>query len=284
MSRLFNGELTMRLGRCALGCLLLIGASATASTFSPPQIYSVAPWPSGWPDAVAIGDFNGDGRKDVVLATTSTAQGSNLDDHTLFIFLQGSAGQLAQPLKVKYSSLAEEGNDMIGYKRLTAMVAADFNGDGIDDIVAGRRFGLSLVLGRRDAAFSVERVECTSGACGPDSMAVADVDRDGRLDLLAHNEWGTKFGLTVYFGDGGVFKRQRLLPTRSDGGVNVKIGDVNWDGRDDGVFSWLQGLDSGAEKFLAAGAGWQRPRGRDGAASSGLARDGVALGGELRRR
>lgn len=259
MSRLLNDKCWMLVVTIALTCSLLFSANVNAATFSPYQIYPVAPWPTGWPDAVAVGDFNGDGRKDVVLATTSTSQGPNPDDHTLFIFLQTASGGLAAPMKVKYSSDAEEGNDTIGYKRLTAMVAADFNGDGIDDIIAGRRFGISVVLGRRDTQFSVKRVECTSGACGPDSMAVMDVDRDGKLDLLAHNEWGTSFGITVYFGAGGDFTHQRFLTTRSDGGVNVRVGDMNSDGQDDVAISWMQGLSNGAEVFLGDGSGWFLP-------------------------
>lgn len=259
MSRVFGGK--PRLDVAVLGVVgfLLLVANAAASTFSPQQVYSVTPWPTGWPDAVAVGDFNGDGRKDVVLATTATQQGPNPDDYTLYIFLQTNTGSLAAPLKIKYSSLDEQGNSEIGWITTTSMLVADFNRDGIDDIVAGRRFGPSFVFGSRASNFSVKRVECTSGACGPEIMAVMDVDRDGFPDLLGQNNWGTKFGVTVYFSEGGSFKRQRLLTNRSEGGTLLRIGDMNTDGHDDLVVSWFQGPSIGAEVFLSDNQGWFLP-------------------------
>ena len=53
-------------------------------------------YPTGsWPEAVAIGDVNGDGRNDVVLVTSFYFDAEH--DYKLFVFLQDASGVLAAP-------------------------------------------------------------------------------------------------------------------------------------------------------------------------------------------
>jgi hypothetical protein len=244
----------------ALG--LLAGGPSAATTLGTARIYPVA---DSWIDAVAIGDFNGDGRKDVVVATTAAQRGLNPDaDWRLYLYLQSADGTLATPLVLPYSTADEEGvNDpMVGMRPQTAMAAADLDGDGVDDIIVGRRLGLSLVYGNRSASFSVRRIANTTGAAPGDGFVVFDLDRDGRQDIVAHNDSSAseRYGLTVYFGDSKkAFTRQRYMPTLSEGEIELKQGDLNGDGLTDIAISWLQGLDNGVEVFLNDGHGWFLP-------------------------
>ncbi|HEU4992581.1 MAG TPA: VCBS repeat-containing protein [Luteimonas sp.] len=218
-----------------------------------------------WVDAVAIGDFNGDGRKDVVMATTTYQSGLNPDaDWRLYLYLQAADGTLATPRVLAYSTADEEGaNDpMVGLRTHTAMTAADLDGDGVDDIIVGRRPGLSLVYGSRTSSFSVRKVANTTGATSGDAFTVFDLDRDGHQDIVAMNDTGgdERWGLTVYFGDATkTFSRQRYMSTLSDGEIELKQGDLNGDGLTDVAFSWLQGLSNGVEVFLNDGHGWFLP-------------------------
>ncbi len=84
--------------------------------FTTPGGYSTEflPMPS-LPGALAIGDFNGDGRPDIV---TTDDEGSSGDDITLF--LNQGHGKFAQ------SQIAGGGFD-------SAVAAGDLNGDGLDD-------------------------------------------------------------------------------------------------------------------------------------------------------
>jgi len=57
-----------------------------------------------WPYAVAIADVNGDGRNDVILATTYNFDAAN--DYHVFVFLQDVDGSLLAPVKYAYSGTA----------------------------------------------------------------------------------------------------------------------------------------------------------------------------------
>src|SRR4051812_26038118 len=77
-------------------------------------------YPTGsWPEAVAIADLNGDGRKDVVLSTSTY---SNTNDNSILVFYQNKGGGLDAP--VRYAAGANA----------VSVVIADFNGDGLKDI------------------------------------------------------------------------------------------------------------------------------------------------------
>jgi hypothetical protein len=239
-------------------------STAYGATFSPYQIYPVPVAPEAWPDVVAVGDFNGDGRKDVVLATSLAPNYQNPDtDFHLFLFMQKADGNLAAPTKIAYSTVGEETYpDQKGTRPRTGIKAVDLNKDGLDDIVVGRRKGLAIFLGVRSGTMVATRIDCTTGAAAGDQIAAMDVDRDGKTDIVIHNETSaeSKYGINVYFGDGtGRMPRQRYMPTMSDGGVELKIGDFNNDGLDDLAVSWLQGLANGVEIFLHDGVHWFRP-------------------------
>src|SRR6266851_2691613 len=61
------------------------------------QLSNYVAYPTGsWPEAVAIADLNGDGRKDVVMSTSSY---SNTNDNSILIFFQNNAGTLNPPIR-----------------------------------------------------------------------------------------------------------------------------------------------------------------------------------------
>lgn len=244
-----------------VGLASCVTSAPMAATLGP---HAIHPVPQGsWPDAVGIGDFNGDGRRDVVLATTMyDAYSDSPDiDWSLFLYLQTAQGTLGVPVQVKYSSRNEEGDDQIGFRTATGLAVADLDADGIDDIVVGRRKGLSLVRGTRTGQYIVQRVANTTGASSGDAIAILDADGDGRPDIATHNDTGgdAKWGITVYFADvSGTFFRQRLLPTDSEGGMTLVVGDMDGDRIPDLVLSWLQGHGNGVQFFHGDGHGWFR--------------------------
>jgi FG-GAP-like repeat len=65
----------------------------------------------------------------------------------------------------------------------TAIVAADFNGDGRIDLAVADGNGVSVLLGKPDGSFAA-KVDYSVGSITPTSLAVADVNGDGRLDLI----------------------------------------------------------------------------------------------------
>src|SRR5262249_17146488 len=88
------------------------------------------------------------------------------------------------------------------------IVAADLNAHGISDLVPPHFFRakrVRVVLGNGDGTFGPPQT--LSVGAVPTSVAVADVNGDGKPDLVACNQFGDKF------------------PSSSDGTVSVLLGN-----------------------------------------------------------
>jgi hypothetical protein len=101
----------------------------------------------------------------------------------------------------------------------TNIVAADFNGDGNLDLAAsngGNAWtdpgGIAILLGNGDGTFSAPRL--FPAGLNPVSIAAADFNGDGRIDLAAGNQWsGTLSNGRPVLGPGTV----SLLLGKGDG-------------------------------------------------------------------
>jgi VCBS repeat protein len=147
-------------------------------TFGPPgQEFAVGPEAS----SLTVGDFNGDGQQDVATADANTDVVSVLLGNGEGTFeaarhfppgVPPAPGSLVQPVSIK---------------------VGDFNGDGHQDLATGNRrpsdppieSGVSILLGRGDGTFEPAQ-EFPTGT-GTESLAVADFNNDGRMDLATAN-------------------------------------------------------------------------------------------------
>ncbi len=93
------------------------------------------------PEAVAIGDINGDGRNDVVMTTYSYFSPST--DYKLIVFTQNSSGELNPP--VIYTTSGAGGN----YPSSVAI--GDINNDGKNEVVIGND-GLNIEVFSQDGS------------------------------------------------------------------------------------------------------------------------------------
>ena len=140
--------------------------------FSPPPFLSPQPTPSMLRTlAVAIGDLNSDGRNDVVATS-----GGNSPSTTMAVFYQSNDGKL------------EAMTSIDTYEVPAAVRIADVNGDGRADVIVEHSgwFTFGVCLQQANAALAAEqRFEAPyGGALSPQVMAVGDVNRDGRSDVL----------------------------------------------------------------------------------------------------
>ncbi|GAA0966364.1 FG-GAP and VCBS repeat-containing protein [Actinocorallia libanotica] len=110
----------------------------------------------------AVGDFTGDGRDDIFLA-------SSMDPHFTRLVKATSSG-FAAPVAVPE------------LRQVRTAVVGDFNGDGRDDLVTRRASKIYIRLGGSSGLRGPKLVKKVSSG-DPVPMAVADVDRDGRDDL-----------------------------------------------------------------------------------------------------
>jgi hypothetical protein len=202
-------------------------------TFQPAVSYSSG---GSSPTSVAVADLNGDGRLDIVVANES--------DNTLGVLLGRGDGTF-QPA-VAYGS----GSHSFTYD----LVIADVNGDGKPDLIVADECtdhptcnsgAVGVLLGNGDGTFQAAAIYPSGGVgsiSGARSVAVADVNGDGRPDVLVANYFSGTVGVLLGNGD-GTFR----APVDYNVGFtvvrSVAVADVDGDGLPDLLVSG--DIDSG---------------------------------------
>lgn len=182
-------------------------ANAANVGFKPAVTYPVGTGPA----AVAIGDFNGDGKGDLAVANFGNPAAG--DDGSVSILLGNGDGTF-QPA-----------NNTSAGKNPFVIQAADFNGDGRADLVLIDSSGVGVLLGNGNGTFGP--VTYFPTANGPGSLAVADLDGDNVPDLVV----GAHSSLSVLLGNGdGTFQTD---VDYSVSGTSVVAADLNGDGKVD---------------------------------------------------
>ena len=148
---------------------ILLNNKNAPGTFGPPASYPAG----GNPLGLTVGDFNHDGNLD--LATVSS--GFQVD--ALHVLLGNGDGTFRP--EVPYS----------GPNFADAVATADFNGDGIPDLLVGNFTGpLRLYQGNGDGTFAPPVV--VEGAPETEFLSVADLNADGRPDIIATPNGGVR--------------------------------------------------------------------------------------------
>ena len=188
---------------------------------------------------VATGDFNGDGRADLVLVEGNDSQRPG----AVHLALGAGDGKFATPF---YAGQFEGGIQ-------GRLHVADFNGDGQLDIAlsgAGSQRGIiAILIGllRSNGQFDKQQTLRNPYAdLKPVDVAAGDINGDGRADLAVALGDGS---VRVALGNGlGGFADAALLPAVR--GVFVALGDVNGDGLRDVVAA-----DGDGSVFVALAGG-----------------------------
>ena len=178
---------------------------------------------------IATGDFNIDGRLDLVTDSWGNNQVEVLFGDSLDLFKK-------QGVFFK-----------VGKRPYQRLRAGDINSDGIDDIVTTNTEGNNATILLSNGKGGFYEPTGSPFVCGdaPFGIAIGDINADGKTDLAIVNSPGSmgegkgKNGLTVLVGDGtGKFTTMKGSPFEAGKIPNrIAIGDVNGDGVNDIVTS-----------------------------------------------
>ena len=165
--------------------------------------------------AMVSGDFNGDGKLDLVVEETGGG--------TIAVLLGNGDGTFQAP---KFYAV---GTSSYPFGPGNTLVAGDFNGDGrLDLAVASNRSNdVSVLLGNGDGTFQ-NQVTYAVGS-GPSALVAGDFNGDGRLDLAVANVGSNDVSVLLGNGD-GTFQPAKEYAAGSTPAALV-AGDFNGDGK-----------------------------------------------------
>jgi hypothetical protein len=168
---------------------------------------------------LAVGDFDEDGKPDLVVATIAGSQVS-------IVLLGNGDGTFRQQPPIPNS---------FGFFHAKVV---DLNGDGHQDLVFAENGNISVSLGNGDGTFRTSVM--LQSASFPGSylgLAVADFNGDGKLDIVASDSGSPTAGvgkLVFYPGNGdGTFGTPTAVDLQATFPGSLANGDFNGDGKQD---------------------------------------------------
>ncbi|MDF2451447.1 MAG: Integrins alpha chain [Bacteroidota bacterium] len=143
------------------------------------------PTTTGNPNGITSGDFNNDGKMDMVTC--------NSVSNNISVFLGTGTG-----------TFTHNGNVLVGTNPY-AVITADFNKDTILDLVVTNHNSnnFSVLMGLGTGGFATA-INYTTSA-GPTAVTTSDFNKDGNLDLALSNDGGSNVVSFFYGNASGVF-------------------------------------------------------------------------------
>ena len=161
---------------------------------------------------ISPADINLDGFIDLVVPSRDSGQS--------YVYLGGSDRTFLDSRRIPFGPADA---------RIRMAAVADFDGDGLPDIVTiDETKGVYIYFGRKDHTFSAG-FSIAGPTIVPYALAVADLNKDGKMDIIVGH---VEAPSTVFFND-GTGRRYTMVPFGDSRGTvyGFAIGDFDEDGK-----------------------------------------------------
>jgi hypothetical protein len=208
--------------RTARGTLLVLAlAWSVGATAQLPGVSFVAsrnyPVQQG-PRAIAVGDFNSDGKPDLATVNSASSTAS-----TVSVLINNRDGTYLPAVNYSVGSTP------------VAISIADFNGDGKLDIavIDQSASSISVLLGNGDGTFQAQKTTSITTGNSPDSLAIGDFNGDGKLDVgvTVNLPQAGQRAVAVLLGNGDGTFQSPINYDSGSGAHNAIVADFNGDSK-----------------------------------------------------
>lgn len=188
------------------------------------QVNAQVPWPLAasltngtFVRSITTADVNRDGKPDLVVVRGNPS--------VLYVWTNSGGGIFVSNASYAVGSFPYQ------------VIAADVNHDGWPDLITANNSGKSLTVLTNDGTggFALASTLALGSPSAPHSVAAADVNGDGRLDLVCANSLSASFTVWTNAG-GGIFVSNATFSAGTAGSTTpqwVTTADVNGDGKPD---------------------------------------------------
>jgi len=226
----FNAITLTAGGRTAYSQRMFVPTFDGASVLSASSFATKVDFPAGnLPADLAIGDFDGDGKPDIVVV--------NHNDNTFSVYRN-----ITIPGAISSGSLATPVNFTTGQNPI-AVAVGDLDGDGKLDLAIANHFGDSISIYRNTSVRGVIDADSFAAplilpaSVGPHGLAIQDMNGDGKPDLIVpNNGHGSGNTVSVYRNTGTpgnlafAERVSYIVGTEPD---FLTVGDLDGDGKPD---------------------------------------------------